>query len=335
MGGEFYCNPHWYEILDMFLNIGCHIRLVSNGDWGNDDKIKKLLSQLNNNYPNNFHISLSYDSYHTNQFTDNAIDFLNNNNFKYNVGETSNVGEDGLIPIGRSECSFGFYGLYGCYCDNPERQYSFLIDEIGKIYKCSFGVWSYATIQDYENGNFTKCFKEFNKKFYSCFITSCSSCIRIARQKARKERRRIIKEEEQVKIAEERAKLKKQKEVALVKIAVEKAVKVKQKILMKRAQEKRQEELRVARANAELEAQKKAKIRAEKQRKLAEQERIKQEYLAKEAAIKAEREAARNEIFKAEQAKIQEEIKKQQELARAALKRAEEEKKKQELIKKQ
>ena len=185
MGGEFYCNPHWYEILDMFLNIGCHIRLVSNGDWGNDDKIKKLLSQLNNNYPNNFHISLSYDSYHTNQFTDNAIDFLNNNNFKYNVGETSNVGEDGLIPIGRSECSFGFYGLYGCYCDNPERQYSFLIDEIGKIYKCSFGVWSYATIQDYENGNFTKCFKEFNKKFYSCFITSCSSCIRIARQKDR------------------------------------------------------------------------------------------------------------------------------------------------------
>lgn len=182
MGGEFYCNSNWYNILKMFLEIGCHIRLVSNGDWGNNDKVKEGLLNIKEKYFENFHISLSYDSYHTNQFTDNAISFLKENNFNYNVGETSDARDDGLIPIGRSECTFGFYGTFGCYCHNPKYQYSFLIDEIGNIYKCSFGVWQYATIQEYENGNFAKRFKEFNKKFYSIFIPSCTSCIRCARQ---------------------------------------------------------------------------------------------------------------------------------------------------------
>lgn len=182
MGGEFYCNPNWFEILTMFLEIGCHIRLVSNGDWGNNDNVKENLLVLKEKYFDNFHISLSYDTYHTNQFTDNSITFLKDNNFNYNVGETSDRGDDGLVPIGRSECTFGFYGMFGCYCYNPERYYSFLIDEDGEIYKCSFGVWNYANIKDYEDGHFAKCFKEFNKKFYNCFITSCTSCIRIARQ---------------------------------------------------------------------------------------------------------------------------------------------------------
>lgn len=182
MGGEFYCNPNWSNILKMFLEIGCHIRLVSNGDWGNNDKVKEDLLDIKEKYFENFYISLSYDSYHTNQFTNEAISFLKDNNFNYNVGETSDVGDDGLIPIGRSECTFGFYGTFGCYCHNPKYQYSFLIDEIGNIYKCSFGVWQYATIQEYENGNFAKRFKEFNKKFYSIFIPSCTSCIRCARQ---------------------------------------------------------------------------------------------------------------------------------------------------------
>jgi hypothetical protein len=34
---------------------------------------------------------------------------------------------------------------------------------------------------DYKDGGFAKRFKEFNKKFYSCYITSCTSCIRAAR----------------------------------------------------------------------------------------------------------------------------------------------------------
>lgn len=182
MGGEFYCNPDWFFILEEFFNIGCHIRLVSNGDWGINHKVKADLFDLNERFKEQFHISLSYDSYHTNQYTNEAIDFLEKNKFNYNVGETSDKGDDGLIPIGRSENSFGFFGMFSCYCHNPKFYYSFLIDEIGNIYKCSFGVWQYAKIQDYKNGGFAKRFKEFNKKFYSIFIPSCTSCIRCASQ---------------------------------------------------------------------------------------------------------------------------------------------------------
>lgn len=34
MGGEFFCNTNWYDILSEWFKVNCHIRLVSNGDWG-------------------------------------------------------------------------------------------------------------------------------------------------------------------------------------------------------------------------------------------------------------------------------------------------------------
>lgn len=182
MGGEFYCNKNWYEILSMFLDVNCHIRLVSNGDWGDNTTIKNKLQKLYQNYPDQLHISLSYDDYHTNQHTDSAIEFLTTNQFPHNVGQTSEKGEDGLVPIGRSDGACSFYGLFGCYCHNPQHEYSFLIDEDGDIYKCAFGVWNYANITEYQSGGFAKKFKEFNQKFYNIFITSCSACIRSARK---------------------------------------------------------------------------------------------------------------------------------------------------------
>ena len=42
----------------------------------------------------------------------------------------------------------------GCYCHNPVRKYAFLIDERGRIYKCSFGLWPYARVTDYLDGSF-------------------------------------------------------------------------------------------------------------------------------------------------------------------------------------
>jgi arginyl-tRNA--protein-N-Asp/Glu arginylyltransferase len=182
MGGEFFCNPDWFEILDMFLAIDCDIRLVSNGDWGENSEVKSKLKELFNRYNRNFHISLSKDDYHTNQFVDEAASFLDETGMKYNVGETSEHGDNGLVPIGRSEYSCGFYGIFGCYCTNPTHMYSFLIDEDGNIFKCSFGSWQYANIKDYKDGGFAKRFKEFNKTFYKCFISSCTACINAAKQ---------------------------------------------------------------------------------------------------------------------------------------------------------
>jgi hypothetical protein len=68
--------------------------------------------------------------------------------------------------------------MFSCYCQNPKKQYDFLIDEVGKIYKCGFGVWDYADISEYLEGEFAPRFKEFNKLFYDQFISNCSRCIR-------------------------------------------------------------------------------------------------------------------------------------------------------------
>ena len=59
--------------------------------------------------------------------------------------------------------------------------YSFLIDEDGNIYKCGFGVLKYANVSTYIEGGFKARFKDFNKRFYGVFISSCSSCINTIR----------------------------------------------------------------------------------------------------------------------------------------------------------
>lgn len=180
MGGEFFCNPDWYEIVNIFINSVHYIRIVSNGDWYPFKKIKDKLIELNKNYKNKFRISISNDRYHTNKYVKEAEEWLKDNNIDYNIGTTDDMKEDAIVPIGRSSFSYSLYSSFSCYCHNPIKQYSFLIDEEGKIYKCGFGVWQYADINDYKKGGFDKRFKEFNKRFYNIFIPSCASCIRCA-----------------------------------------------------------------------------------------------------------------------------------------------------------
>lgn len=50
--------------------------------------------------------------------------------------------DESIVPVGRASGKYigGTYDMFGCYCQNPENMYSFLIDEKGNIYKCSFGV---------------------------------------------------------------------------------------------------------------------------------------------------------------------------------------------------
>ena len=183
MGGEFFCNPNWFDILSLFLEVVNHMRLVSNGDWVNDNDAKEKLLKLHSLYGNKFHLSISNDRWHHNKNVNSAIKFLEENNIIYFVGTEENDDENVIVPIGRSEFSFGLYALFSCYCHNPQHEYSFLIDEDGTIYKCSFGVWDYANIEDYLNGGFAKRFKEFNQKFYKVFFTSCANCIRCEKQK--------------------------------------------------------------------------------------------------------------------------------------------------------
>lgn len=182
MGGEFYCNPNWYDILYEWLYIHCHIRLVSNGDWMTDDTVKNQLLTLNSMFPNQLHLSISNDRYHTNKYVKDADEFLTAHKIAHNIGIDTQDNEDTLIPLGNAEDIYNLYSFGVCYCHNPVHQYSFLIDETGDIYKCSFGVLQYDNIQNFTSGGFTKRFKEFNKKFYDIFIPSCKSCIRMCQQ---------------------------------------------------------------------------------------------------------------------------------------------------------
>lgn len=183
MGGEFFCNPNWYEILKNFGRVVINMRLVTNADWGINDEVKLKLLDLKKEFGDSFHIAVSNDRWHTNKYVSKVEEFLSDNNFKFNIGDENNDKEEVIVPIGRSSGDCNFYGLFGCYCHNQQKMYSFLIDEEGKIYKCPFGVFDYADVCHYTDGGFAKRFKEFNKKFYSIFIPSCASCIRCARQK--------------------------------------------------------------------------------------------------------------------------------------------------------
>lgn len=181
MGGEFFLNPNWFYILNAFLSTGCHMRLVSNSDWYNNDDVKRGLIELKRLYNNQFYLSLSNDRWHTNVGVKKVAKFLDIENIHYIIETEEQGSSKSIVPLGRSEGDCSFYGLFACYCHNPMNQYSFLIDEEGTIYKCPFGVLSYDNISNFLDGGFAARFKEFNMKFYDIWISSCSQCIRSTR----------------------------------------------------------------------------------------------------------------------------------------------------------
>ena len=173
MGGEIYCNPDWREILDILVPSVNIARMVTNGDWVVDaPEFAVHVGKYNNCY-----VAVSKDQWHTNINIVEAEKLLAENNVLNKISDLNET-DFNLVPIGRAFGSFGLYSMMGCYCHNPKNQYSFLIDEIGDIFKCGFGVWNYAEVDEYLDGGFPARFKEFNKIFYDVFISSCASCIR-------------------------------------------------------------------------------------------------------------------------------------------------------------
>lgn len=181
MGGEFFCNPDWFQILSNLVEVSKYSRLVTNGDWAHNDKVKEQLSKLFDQYKHKLKLSVSKDRWHTNKNVDAAAQFLQEQRVTFNMATEKETTENSIVPIGRgTTCSGYYYSMFGCFCRKPEEHYSFLIDEDGNIYKCGFGVFPYATIDEYINGGFRQRFKEFNKVFYSKFIPSCQTCVTFA-----------------------------------------------------------------------------------------------------------------------------------------------------------
>ena len=175
MGGEFFCNPNWFEILQNFQRFSKVIRLVSNGDWIKNNDVKNNILKLNKEV---IRIDISKDRWHNNKNSDMSYIFLKENGFKTKIESIEENQDNSIIPVGRAECCdiYNQYSYINTYCNNPKNMYSFLLDEEGNIYKCPFGVLKYENIINYINGGFRKRFKEFNKKFYDIFIPSCKSC---------------------------------------------------------------------------------------------------------------------------------------------------------------
>jgi len=172
MGGEFFCNPSWVDIFDTLIPVTAYTRLVTNGDWADNSAVPRILKR----FPN-LKVSISKDRWHTNEHVDEAIAACKEFGLRYNVAGDEETTEESVVPVGRSSFeAFGIYGMFGCWCHNPAHKYSFMIDEVGKIYKCGFGIWDYANIEDHLEGGFDKEFKELNQKFHKIFISNCRRC---------------------------------------------------------------------------------------------------------------------------------------------------------------
>jgi hypothetical protein len=175
MGGEFFCNPDWEEVIYNLIKGLKSVRLVSNGDWADSMYYSLVVDFLVRNPK--IHLSLSLDKWHTNKNIDKAVEYCEQFNINYNVATKDEVTEESIAPIGKSQYDFNFYSMFGCYCTKPDRKYHFLIDEVGEIYKCTFGIWNYADIYNYKD-DFRERFKEFHGVFYKSFLGNCANCIR-------------------------------------------------------------------------------------------------------------------------------------------------------------
>jgi hypothetical protein len=177
MGGEFFCNPDWKSIFDLIIPKLLYVRIVSNSDWVVDPTVVPFLKK----FPN-IKLSLSFDKWHTNENVEQAAAMCKEAGIEHNIETEAEASTESIVPVGRGDMSFGFFSMFGCYCQRPDKKYSFLIDETGAVFKCGFGMWEYATVQEYEGGGFAARFKEFNKEFYSVFIPNCATCSRSYRR---------------------------------------------------------------------------------------------------------------------------------------------------------
>lgn len=181
MGGEFFCNPDWFEICSNIVkNLGEYARIVTNSDWASDKKISDKVIEFGKSF--NVYYALTVDNWHTNKYVEKAKKLLSDNNIDYILGDhesddCESVMDNAIVPVGQAIFTYGLYSTFAAYCYNQDRKYSFLIDEEGKIFKCPFGLWQYAYVGNYVDGGFNSRFKKFNLVFYKCFISNCRSCL--------------------------------------------------------------------------------------------------------------------------------------------------------------
>lgn len=179
MGGEFFCHPSWEKVISN-IALGdnlLRIRLVTNGDWATKKDSDRVITGLAP-FKKIIKIAISEDSKHTNRWTQQAHKLCDENNFDWVLSSPEHDNSDAYIPVGRNRFNYGFFSLLARYCDKAKNKYSFLIDEVGDIFKCPFGVWRCGSIQNHLDSSFSKFFVKFNTLFYtSSFFMNCQQCL--------------------------------------------------------------------------------------------------------------------------------------------------------------
>ncbi len=180
MGGEFLCNPHWEEILEILAETvePLAMRLVTNGDWAGGAKTRRRVVDFIKAH-GSIYMALSHDKWHTNRHIAAAERALAKAGIVH-FRATKEEGDSPPVPAGRAEfgaAADSSYGFMGCYCFAPDRKYHFLIDEEGLISKCPVGIWTYDRIGHYLDGGFRDRFKQFHGVFHKSFVGSCHRCV--------------------------------------------------------------------------------------------------------------------------------------------------------------
>ena len=136
MGGEFFCNPDWFEIYSALISSVKYARLVTNGDWANNLRVKTQLATLVSLFGDKIYFCISKDRWHTNKNVEVAKEFLDGTGVIVKVATEDQTTNQSIVPVGRANGQYisGIYDMMGCYCQNPENMYSFLIDEKGNIF---------------------------------------------------------------------------------------------------------------------------------------------------------------------------------------------------------
>jgi hypothetical protein len=174
MGGEVFCNPQWQEVFSNLIENIPAVRYVTNGDWAiNPDEMILFLS----NHPQVV-TCISKDQWHNNKHVDLADNLLTEAGILHKVATDEQTKEESIVPVGNAQFEYNLYSSMSYYCGKPDRMYSFLIDEVGNISKCSFGAWVYDDIHNFLDGGFDVRFKYFTGLFYQQFIPNCSTCMR-------------------------------------------------------------------------------------------------------------------------------------------------------------
>lgn len=177
MGGEFYMNPDWEEVLSILGKDIVTVRLVSNGDWANDEALSDSVIRFLSTH-RQYYVGLSNDRWHTNAHVRQASDLLRDAQILHRVARPEETAFDGLIPLGRSKYEPSFYTMFEAACRREDRRYKCMIDEVGDVFKCPYGAIRYANVDQYQDGGFAARFVEFSRKFYRSGVMTCSQCAR-------------------------------------------------------------------------------------------------------------------------------------------------------------